>query len=512
MAALAGPPPQPSDFSLSGTVVNGVTGAPVRNVLVSLSPSDQKVETDAAGGFKFSHLEAETYMLGATKLGFEAAEDYVELAASREGVVIRLTPLATIRGIVKDSEGEPVEGVTVVALRSQIGRGWRRIEPAGQALTDDRGYYRIGQLVAGQYVVQAAGFQGLSYEGETVNKAKARDAFAPVYFGGAHDAASATPVPLAPAAEGRADFSVTLQPGHRILGHLANLKPYTRPVIQLLRGQENLGLNRCTLELGTGGFRLDDVLDGSYRLRAFGMGTDGQPQVAEQEVIVAGKDVEGISMTLGPGLTVKGTVRGEGPNTEPLPTEQPEPPDFGLVLEPVDSLGDLGVGPFWSNPAADGAFQIASVLPGRYRVHFRIAGPRYFSSIRAGNTDLLATSELTVASGAAPDIEVVLRSDGGSIEGTFAPEAAIDDDVLVLLVPEALNRPPEVMAVEAGEAFRFAAVAPGSYRLHAWDNSAEVEYHSPEVLRTLAHSGTRVEVRTAAETKIQLQKLSEIPK
>jgi len=253
---------------------------------------------------------------------------------------------------------------------------------------------------------------------------------------------------------------------------------------------------------------MDDVLDGSYRLRAFGMGADGQPQVAEQEVIVAGKDAEGISMTLGPGITVKGTVREESSNAEP----QPEPPEFGLALESVDSLGDLGVGPFWSKPAADGAFQIASVLPGRYHVHFRIAGPRYFSSVRTGDTDLLAASELTVSSGTTPDIEVVLRADGGSIEGTLAPDMAPDDDVLVLLVPEALNRPPEVMAVEAGEGFRFAAVAPGTYRLHAWDNSAEVEYHSPEVLRTLAHSGTRVEVRTAAETKIQLQKLSEIPK
>ena len=490
-------------------MVNGVTGAPVRNALVSLQPSDQQVETDAAGGFKFSPLEADTYALGAAKLGFETAdEDYFELTASREGVVIRLKPLATLRGIVKDSEGEPVEGVTVVALRSQIGRGWRRSVLAGQATTDDRGYYRIGQLVAGQYVVQAAGFQGLSYQGETVNKAKAHDAFAPVYFGGAHDAASATAVPLAPGAEARADFSLTLQPGHRILGHIANLKPYTRPVVQLLHGQENLGLNRCTLELGTGGFRMDDVLDGSYRLRAFGTGTDGQPQVAEQDVVVAGNDVEDISMTLGPGITVKGTVRVEGSNAESLP---PEGPEFGMALESVDSLGDLGVGPFWSNPAVDGGFQIASVLPGRYRVHFRIAGPRYFSSVRAGNADLLAAPELTLGSGPAADIEVVLRENGGSIEGTLAPEVAPAAEVWVLLVPEALNRPPELSPSE-GDGFRFAAVAPGSYRLHAWESSAEVEFHSPEVLRTLAHSGTRVEVRAAAETKIQLQKLSEIPK
>lgn len=513
ITALAGSTSQSAGgaFSLAGTVVNRLTGAPVRYARVSLYPAGQhqQVETDAAGGFKFSHLEPGSYNVSAVKVGFEQAGESVELDASQENLVIRLTPLSSLRGKVIDQEGEPVEGVVVVALRSEVEGGWRRNVVAGNAKTDDRGQYRIGQLSAGRYLVQAAGHHELSpYLGDDAPAPKTRDTFAPVYFGGSRDQASATWVPVQPGADARADMALTLQPGRRIRGRIANLKPYTQAVLQLLRGQEDLGLNHCSLQLATGDFEVHDVLDGSYRLRVLGVGNEGQPLIGEQNVQVAGRDVEGVSLTLGPGVPVKATVRIEGPADESLTQALA---GFVLRLDAGDELRALGLHHFQSDAAVDGVFGIEAAIPGEYHAEFEVEGPLYISSARAGNTDLLAAPKFVVSSVASPQIEVVLRADGGSIEGRIAPELEPDDGIWVLLVPESGSRPVEVIGAEEDGTFYFPAVAPGSYRLHAWKDSIEVAYNEPQVLRTLAASGTRVQVRASTETKVQLQTLSEVP-
>jgi hypothetical protein len=492
------------EFSLAGTIVNSLTGAPVRNARVWLSTGDQ-VESDAAGAFHFSRLAAGQYAVAAAKAGFESNGDgvAVDLHASRANLVIRLTPLASVRGRITDAEGEPVDGVTMVAMRSQVADGWRNYEPAGKAVTDDRGQYRIPWLPAGRYLVQAAGYDEHAFVGEPAATPKTHDAFAPVYFGGSRDRDSAVLLALAPGGEAHADISLTLQAGHRITGHLANLKPHTQPVLQLLSGDEDLGLNHSSLDFFTGDFQIDNVVDGAYRLRVTGVGADDRPLVAEQEIQIDGHDVTGISLALGQGFTVKGTMRIDGPDGQTT-AESVQEALQGSFLQLVARGGPT----FPSEPAVDGAFQIPSVIPGRYRVGFAVAEPLYVASARSGDTDLLADPELVLRSEPPPEIEVVLRTDSGSIEGTLAPETMRDGPVCIVLVSESSRRPPEAACTGDGS-FGFAAVAPGSYRLHAWKSRAEVEYNAPQVLTTLAASGTPVEVRPAANTKVQLQTLSE---
>jgi hypothetical protein len=501
----AAPQLGPQEFALAGTVVNRLSGAPVRNARVWLSSGEQ-VESDTTGAFSFAHLVAGQYGVAAFKAGFEEGEPVaVDLSASRADLAIRLTPLASIVGKIADADGEPVAGVVVVAMRSQIVEGWRRGVPAGQAITDDRGQYRIPWLPAGRYLVQAAGYDEHTFAGEPEAALKSSDAFAPVYFGDSRDRALAPLLTLAPGAEAHADISIALRTGHRIRGRLVGLKPYTQPVLKLLSGDEDLGLNRSSVNFATGHFEIRNVFDGAYRLRVTGVGADDRPLGGEQEIQVAGRDVEDVSLALGPGFVIKGTVRIGGP-TEPADKEsiQQALDEFFLGLASPD-------GPTLnSEPAVDGAFRIPSAIPGKYRVGFLLPAPLYVSSARSGDTDLLADPQLVLRSSPPADIEVVLRADGGSIEGTLAPEIMRDGPVCVLLVPESLRRPPEAACTGDGS-FDFGGVAPGSYRLHAWNGKAEVEYNAPQVLRTLAGSGTRVDVQPSASAEIQLKTLSEVP-
>src|SRR5262245_18434810 len=60
-----------SSVALTGTVVNKVTGAPVRNARVWLEPAQKESDTDASGRFQFANVDAGPYLLAIGKMGFE---------------------------------------------------------------------------------------------------------------------------------------------------------------------------------------------------------------------------------------------------------------------------------------------------------------------------------------------------------------------------------------------------------------------------------------------------------
>src|SRR5258708_38824469 len=66
---------QGSNFEISGTVINAVTGDTVRHATVSLSPTSNRqdvltLETGSDGRFSFPHLSSGKYSLFARARGF----------------------------------------------------------------------------------------------------------------------------------------------------------------------------------------------------------------------------------------------------------------------------------------------------------------------------------------------------------------------------------------------------------------------------------------------------------
>jgi hypothetical protein len=245
-------------------------------------------------------------------------------------------------------------------------------------------------------------------------------------------------------------------------------------------------------------------LDGPYRVRILGADTENRSLVGEQEVQVAGRDLDGLTIALTPGITVKGSVRIEGPASEPVSAA------LGQVYTTLSSRSDSGSA-YFSTPVADGAFEIEHLFSGKYYVTFRAVNPFYVSAARSGDHDLLAEPEIQVSSGSKPEIELVLRADGGTVDVSMAPGAVRDEMIFAVLVPEAPSRTPEVANSDEAS-FTFEAVAPGSYRLHVWRQSDTVGIQSPEVLRTLATTGTRIEIRAQTKTQVRVDGFSEIPK
>ena len=122
--------------------------------------------TDNDGRFALTNLEAGRYTVAVRKAGFvptiygarHAAEPAIGVDVedgSATGIGVRLPRSAGISGRIVDPYGEPIEGVLVSAERLIRVEGRVTTRPAGSAMTDDLGEYRIGGLPSSRYVVSA---------------------------------------------------------------------------------------------------------------------------------------------------------------------------------------------------------------------------------------------------------------------------------------------------------------------------------------------------------------------
>jgi hypothetical protein len=177
-----GAPPGPRTGMIVGEVVDATTGAPVAEAIVRLTmpkylenlattPKD-RVMADGEGRFFFTDLPAGEYFVQATKDGYapgtygqRRAWGQSQLLSLGEGerrtdIKLRVWKYAVIAGTVVDEAGEPVVGVAVRALIKDVVAGHTRFgnmqvipELVPTATTDDRGMFRLSQLMAGTYVV-----------------------------------------------------------------------------------------------------------------------------------------------------------------------------------------------------------------------------------------------------------------------------------------------------------------------------------------------------------------------
>jgi hypothetical protein len=117
--------------------------------------------TDNRGQFVFAELPAGAYTLTAAKVGFESAR-FGQSRPGAAGAVIAVDDRASfwaqlalprrgaISGHVVDDNDVGLPGVQVQAWRLTHSG----LRPAGFAITDDRGQFRIGGLAAGRYLVR----------------------------------------------------------------------------------------------------------------------------------------------------------------------------------------------------------------------------------------------------------------------------------------------------------------------------------------------------------------------
>ena len=477
---LAAPLAAADDFCIGGTVVNAATGEPINRAAVTTPVSAGM--TDASGAYRFCGLPAGSYHAHAEKPGFNPADVRITVGPSRDNLVLRLQPLSVIKGkVTLESNGDPLPNALIQLLSMTMENGHRKAKLENSVATDDRGEYRLPGLATGRYLVRAAGWQG----DPSGKAAESSQTFAPVYYGGGANLTEAAPITVDPGGEMTADFSVTLEPSHRIYGRVAGFSAHMPVRIDLLGADGDVRASPATFQASTGTFRVDNVPPGSYTLRAT-QGEGDQRVRAEQAMNVGAADVHDVLLTLSGGTTVKGVVR-----VATTTGGSAIAPACTIELSPAGAWS-TGEQPIVFSTGEQGEFEVSDVMPGSYLVRMDCAAG-YVSAAHAGQTDVLGPGDLVVPQGPVVNLEAVVSTEGGTVDVSRDDDDAAETTWLAL-VPDSGSEMHLRFAILKGK-LSLNNVAPGDYHAYSWTGSPFLlEYANPAARQAWAGSAARVHV------------------
>jgi len=190
------PVPAPSG-AISGVVVDGATGSPMPDVIVTIGggslPAGYRTRqmSDARGRFAFVNLpDNENYRLTTSRFGhFDGGygregspADTLRPVAVKNGAWVGNLKLpiwrpSTVSGSIRDENGSPVVGVFVRALLKVRIAGREELVVGPMAVSDDRGQYRITRLMPGRYIIQVPSVQMTVPEGTRITEPRSNDPF-----------------------------------------------------------------------------------------------------------------------------------------------------------------------------------------------------------------------------------------------------------------------------------------------------------------------------------------------
>jgi len=460
--------------SVEGTVVDAVTGEPVRKAQVVLSPylnlGNVVLQTDGAGQFGVEGLLPGPYTVHVSALGYvkrwRAARPVLGRKAKKTDVVIRLTRQGVISGRVLDEDGDPVPSVHVAVIPvRQRGRN-QESRPNEEGTTNDLGEYRIAGLPPGSYLLKTKfSAEGVGSEASPVLAPARLKAPVPTFFPSTEDVAAAQTIRVKPASDIRgADIRLRYLASVNVSGHVehgAAKNANRRIVLSRARARYGYGDDGSVELKDNGDFHFENVLPGEYWLMGvFGHFNDAPENtyVLRHRLTVGNSDVTGLRLTASLPPKITGRVKVEGPAKE-----------GGSTTVWLRALGDTdryGRGNPRSKLANAGSFAFPAVFPGSYRVE--VTGDCYLKSATVNGQDVLANG-LEVA--APQELELTIARDMGRVSGKVAlPEKDGPETVVVAVWPASGFMPGrEVLFTRADDdgAFELRWVPPGDYKIVA---------------------------------------------
>jgi hypothetical protein len=489
-----------NSYSLSGTVINAITGEPVRRAAVQVSGQNGSVTlTDAGGHFVVEGLAEGNVFLKAMKAGFYDDEES-HTAPARVGkdapaVVLKLTPWAVISGRVTTKDEQPLEGfqIRILAERNVGGRLiW--IDQPNQTQTNEDGEFRVVGLQAGTYYVAVDQSTGTTLSQKGVPNAR-EQTYPKVFYPGVSDLASATPIEIAPGQDAEANFTLSPELMYQVTGTLSGPSNEVTGLTFSRKAGDDSDFTQ-TAALQDGKFQVK-VPAGAYSVG--GTVSGGVELTTPGAAVVIRSDEADLHVPLHAATTIPVEIekeQGAGGSERKAPIQGIIP---GLILQLVPLSQSRRGTNFWRGQAGG----IPNVAPGTYRLEINTNGEWWVKSAQSGSVDLLS-DDLTLREGEQPEpIEVTLRDGAGMVSGTISP-AGNPDRVLVLLVQPYGTRNIIHAARAMQGNFAIPGIPPGDYAIVALDGGDQLEYADPEILNPYLSDAEHVTVRPRATVGVNL--------
>jgi hypothetical protein len=503
--------PDGEQATISGQVLDGVTGEPIPNVHVALLPRPGSTLTDAEGRFTLGSLAPRTATLTATRVGYSNARLEGRSIPGNDGIpvvlepgdrierVLRLYPAARATGRIFGSQGRPAQGINVRPFRWTY-NSFGEVEPSylPAVVTNDLGEFRFTEMDPGEY-----GFR--IYRDELTLTEAAGSLFSPFYYPRTPDRQRAEFVSLESGGETRlndivlptgqgtgvlsvhivGELGVPLTARHSIRINPAGEYSAARSgiVTEAVAASGNLSYGRYEVEVSS-------TPEGS-QTSSYGMAT----------VDLYGPEVD-LTVRVTPNAILQANVIAIGPDGEPQSVS-------GLVLgfrrpnafQPngVPAIGQL-------TSTAEGAFELRGVRHGVDHRFSLLAIPPdlYPTPIRYRDLDVLRDG-LLVRDARELRLDITLGTPAATITGMVTDSAGQPvPHAVVAVLPDDRSHVHMHLTGNADETGRFEifSVGPGDYRLYAWTEVEGAAWRNAEFMQAYDELGTPVTVEAGESATV----------
>ena len=507
------PAVEPGTFRIAGTLVNAVTGAPVRQATVAALTLEesrivQSVVSDSEGHFALRGLRAAKYQLTASKRGFRTGffDEHDEFSSSvvtgsdqdTTHLTFRLTPGASIRGVVSSDDGDPVEGARVLLFQRPKHPGpGERTAQADAAITDDTGAYEFSDLPPGEFLIAVIAEPWYAVHGNKKSSAASESispaldvAYPVTYYDSTTDEATARPIVLTGGGREGADITVHAVPAIDLSIPAPRRKngDIARPELQQIIFGTSITAESAGLldALQSGKTSMSGLAPGHYQL------TEGDPPRVVDLDLSASEEVDARAGTAA--SVVAGALRlSDGTSVSE---------EVNLTLDRID--GERGVNQLVT-VAHGGRFRFENVPPGSWLLW--AVGSKPYTVIATGTGRQARSGNILTTRDRPVEVAVTLSKNETRIEGFAEKDAKGLAGVMVVLAPSDSGAWRALLRRDQSDtdgSFALRDVAPGQYTVVAIADGWDLDSSRPEELARYLPQGTPINVATGSRGLIRL--------
>lgn len=521
---------------VEGIVARAGSNEPVARAVVELrrggaagaDPKPYTITTVDDGKFSFRSVPPGQYQLAVSKPGYVSAllgqrrpngpAETIPVAGgdTKGGYRVVLTPAGTISGRLTEPSGRPLVNAEVTASLVAYPQGRRTFRSVQTTITDDLGEYRLFWLPPGEYYVSTVplvGDRGFRLDNDGSDQLRdarmrqpttalptvrpAANVTAQIYYPGTLDMDGAAAVSVRAGLEFRGvDFVASPPPVYHIrvvaIDALTG-QPVTGPrAVNIVSSGSGAGV---VAPGGTGPFDFPAAVPGRYAVTV----TAGEMR-GRVNVEVRNQDVA-VTIPVALPFDIPGRVRIEGP---------PPPKPVNLAALRINTPYDpfVGAPPPQTTVAADGSFTL-KVATGDYRLNLAPPQPGvYLKSVLLGNVDVL-NNGLRINGQPEGTMEIVLAGNVASVQGRVIDDSGQPArEVTVALVPDPAYRRRndlfKTAVTDAAGIFQLSDLAPGDYKIFAWEDVEAGAWLDPAFLRTQEDRGRPVRVAEGSRQSVDV--------